>query len=55
MNFRIIGNTVDIQALTRFMRLLEASPFVENVTLVKSSLILIENKEVTEFTLDVKF
>jgi Tfp pilus assembly protein PilN len=55
VNFRMIGNTVDIQALTRFMRLLEASPFVENVQLVKSSLILVDGKEVTEFTLDASY
>jgi hypothetical protein len=47
----MIGNTVDIQALTRFMKLLEASPFLENVQLDKSSIVLIDGKEVTEFTL----
>jgi Tfp pilus assembly protein PilN len=51
VRLRIIGNTVDIQALTRFMKLLEASPFLENVQLDKSSIILIDGKEVTEFTL----
>lgn len=55
VNFRLIGNTVDIQALTRFMRLLEASPFVEDVQLIKSSLIIVEGKEVTEFTLDASY
>lgn len=53
--FRIIGNTVDIQALTRFIRLLEASPFIENVTLVKSAMILIDGKEITEFQLDATY
>ncbi|HUO53062.1 MAG TPA: PilN domain-containing protein, partial [Gemmatimonadaceae bacterium] len=51
VRLKIIGNTVDIQALTRFMKLLEASPFLENVQLDKSSIILIDGKEVTEFTL----
>jgi Tfp pilus assembly protein PilN len=51
VRLRIIGNTVDIQALTRFMKLLEASPFLENVQLDKSSIVLIDGKEVTEFTL----
>lgn len=55
VNLRIIGNTVDIQALTRFMRLLEASPFVENVQLIKSALIIVDGKEVTEFTLDASY
>jgi Tfp pilus assembly protein PilN len=53
--FRIVGNTVDLQALTRFMRVLEASPFIENVQLVKSALILVDGKEVTEFTLDAAY
>jgi Tfp pilus assembly protein PilN len=53
--FRIVGNTVDLQALTRFMRVLEASPFIENVQLVKSTLILVDGKEVTEFTLDAAY
>jgi Tfp pilus assembly protein PilN len=53
--FQIVGNTVDIQALTRFMRVLETSPFVQNVTINKSSVMLIDNREVTEFTLDVQY
>ncbi len=53
--FQMIGNTVDIQALTRFMRVLESSPFIQNVTIVKSNVMLIDNREVTEFTLDMQF
>jgi Tfp pilus assembly protein PilN len=55
VRFRIMGNTVDLQALTRFMKLLEASPFVSNVQLVKSSLIIVEGKEITEFQLDAAY
>lgn len=55
VTFQIVGNTVDIQALTRFMRVLESSPFVQNVTINKSSVMLIDNREVTEFTLDVQY
>ena len=55
LKFRIVGNTVDIQALTRFMRLLEGSPFIQNVQLAKSTLILAEGKEVTEFQLDAEY
>lgn len=51
----ITGQTVDIQALTRFMKLLEASPFIENVTLVKSSIVIADGKEVTEFQLDCSY
>ncbi|MGI9139498.1 MAG: PilN domain-containing protein [Gemmatimonadaceae bacterium] len=50
--FRIIGQTVDIQALTRFMRDLESSPFVQNVNLARSDLVTNDGKEVTEFQLD---
>ena len=55
VHLKIVGNTVDIQALTRFMKLLEASPFVENVQLEKSSIVLIDGKEVTEFTLTASY
>lgn len=55
LKFRIIGNTVDIQALTRFMKLLETSPFVQNVQLAKSELVMVDGKEVTEFQLDAEY
>ncbi|MDQ6717235.1 MAG: PilN domain-containing protein [Gemmatimonadota bacterium] len=54
VKFRIVGNTVDIQALTRFIRALESSPFVQNVQLTKSDLVVNEGKEVTEFTLEAE-
>jgi Tfp pilus assembly protein PilN len=55
VTLQIVGNTVDIQALTRFMRVLESSPFVQNVTINKSNVVLVDNREVTEFTLDVQY
>jgi Tfp pilus assembly protein PilN len=55
VQLRLVGLTVDIQALTRFMRVLESSPFIENVQLVKSTLILVDGKEVTEFQLDASY
>src|SRR5919202_3883507 len=55
VQFRIVGNTVDLQALARFMKLLEGSPFIENVQLAKSSVILVDGKEVTEFQLDASY
>jgi Tfp pilus assembly protein PilN len=51
IQFKIVGHTVDIQALTRFMKSLEASPFIQNVQLTRSDLVQAEGKEVTEFTL----
>ena len=55
MKFRITGNTVDIQALTRFMRELEQSAFIQNVQLSRSDLAVVEGKEVTTFTLDADY
>ncbi len=52
---RLVGQTVDIQALTRYMRILEASPFLEGVNLVRSDIVLVESREVTEFTLDMQY
>jgi Tfp pilus assembly protein PilN len=54
IKFRIVGHTVDIQALTRFMKSLEASPFIQNVQLARSDLVQAEGKEVTEFTLEAE-
>ena len=54
VSFKIVGHTVDIQALTRFMKSLEASPFIQNVQLKSSDLVQTEGKEVTEFTLEAE-
>ena len=55
MRFRLVGQTVDIQALTTFMRDLEASPFVQRVQLAKSEAVQVDGRDVTEFTLDGAF
>ncbi len=52
--FRIVGHTVDIQALTLFMKTLETSPFIQNVQLSRSDMVTSEGKEVTEFTLEAE-
>jgi len=54
VQFKIVGHTVDIQALTRFMKALEASPFIQNVQLTRSDLVQAEGKEVTEFSLEAQ-
>jgi Tfp pilus assembly protein PilN len=56
LSFRIVGQTIDIQALTRFITQLEASPFIENVVLVKSENVIVQpgNKDAIEFTLDMR-
>jgi Tfp pilus assembly protein PilN len=55
VQLQLIGNTVDIQALTRFMKSLEGSPFLKDVQLVKTATILVDGKEVTEFTLTATY
>lgn len=50
---RVVGNTVDIQALTRFMTQLESSPFLTQVQLAKSERANDNGKEVTQFQLDM--
>ncbi|MHB0949887.1 MAG: PilN domain-containing protein [Gemmatimonadaceae bacterium] len=55
VSIRLEGRTVDIQALTRFMRELEASPFLSNVTLDRSELTVEQNKDITAFTLQMKY
>jgi type IV pilus assembly protein PilN len=52
LTFRLIGQTVDIQALTRFMKDLEASPFIGDIQLIKSVTVIVDQREVTEFQLD---
>jgi Tfp pilus assembly protein PilN len=52
---RVVGNTVDIQALTRFMTQLEASPFLAQVQLAKSERAVDNGKEVTQFQLDMLY
>ena len=55
VRIRVVGNTVDIQALTRFMTQLESSPFLEQVQLVKSERAVDNGKEVTQFQLDMLY
>jgi Tfp pilus assembly protein PilN len=55
VHVRIVGNTVDIQALTRFMKQLESSPFLEDVQLAKSERANDNGKEVTQFQLDMTY
>ena len=55
ISIRLEGRTVDIQALTRFMRDLAASPFLTNVQIDKSELALDQGKEVTQFQLTLGY
>jgi Tfp pilus assembly protein PilN len=53
--FRVIGQTVDMQALTQFMKDLEASPFVKNVMLMKSEIVVVDTKDITQFSIEAEF
>ena len=55
ISIRFIGQTVDIQALTRFMRQLEASPYIANVALERSEMVIEGNKELTQFNLTATY
>jgi len=55
LTVRIIGVTVDLQALTIFMKQLEASEFLENVSIIGTQATQAEGKTVTEFTLDLAY
>ena len=55
VRMRLVGNTVDIQALTRFMTQLESSPFLAQVQLGKSERAMDNGKEVTQFQLDMLY
>lgn len=53
--FKLVGQTIDIQALTLFMRQLEASPFLASVTLARSEIAVVEGKDVTQFELTASY
>ncbi|HEX4681552.1 MAG TPA: PilN domain-containing protein [Gemmatimonadaceae bacterium] len=55
IQLRITGRTVDIEALTRFMKDLEASPFLGNVMLDRSEPAQDNGKEVTQFQLTLNY
>jgi Tfp pilus assembly protein PilN len=55
VQIRVTGRTVDIQALTRFMKDLEASPFLDNVALDKVETASDQGKEVTQFQLTIGY
>jgi Tfp pilus assembly protein PilN len=55
LGFRLVGQTVDIQALTMFMRQLESSHFVQKVALTKSEIVIVDGKDVTQFELSAEY
>lgn len=55
LTFRIVGQTVDIQALTMFMRQLESSPFIQSVALTRSEIVIVDSKDITQFELSASY
>lgn len=49
--FNVNGRTVDIQAYTRFLRQLEASPWITDVTPVSAQTVVENERPVTAFTI----
>lgn len=55
-SFTIRGRTAgEAQAVTRFMRNLEESPFVQGVTLVQSTMVNDQGRDLTTFTLTASY
>jgi type IV pilus assembly protein PilN len=55
VQFEVIGRTVDIQAYTRFLRQLEASPWITDVTPVSAQTVVEKERPVTAFTIRATF
>ena len=55
MQFRMEGRTMDLQAYTRFLRQLEASPWLQDVTPLEASTVVELERPVTKFTILATF
>lgn len=55
VTFQLNGRTVDIQAYTRFLRNLEASPWITDVTPVSAQTIVEQERAVTAFTIRARY
>jgi Tfp pilus assembly protein PilN len=55
MTFQLNGRTIDIQAYTRFLRQLEASPWIQNVTPVSAQTIVEKERPVTAFSIRAQY
>jgi type IV pilus assembly protein PilN len=53
--FQINGRTIDIQAYTRFLRQLEASPWIQDVTPVSAQTVVEKERPVTAFTIRASY
>ncbi len=55
LQFQIEGRTVDIQAYTRFLRQLEASPWITEVTPLNATTVVEEQRALTAFSIRATF
>jgi len=55
MQLQINGRTVDVQAFTRFLRQLEASPWISNVQPVSAQTVVQDERPVTAFSIRAAF
>ena len=55
VTFQINGRTIDIQAYTRFLRQLEASPWIMDVTPVSAMTVVEKERPVTAFTIRASY
>jgi Tfp pilus assembly protein PilN len=53
--FQINGRTIDIQAYTRFLRQLEASPWIVDVTPVSAQTVVEKERAITAFTIRASY
>jgi Tfp pilus assembly protein PilN len=53
--FQLNGRTVDIQAYTRYLRNLEASPWISGVTPVSAQTVVEHERAITAFTIRAEF
>jgi Tfp pilus assembly protein PilN len=55
LQFRMEGRTMDLQAYTRFLRQLEASPWLKDVTPMEAKTVIEKDRPVTSFTIQASF
>jgi Tfp pilus assembly protein PilN len=55
LTFQINGRTIDIQAYTRFLRQLEASPWITDVTPVSAQTVVEKERPVTAFVIRASY
>jgi Tfp pilus assembly protein PilN len=55
IQFEVNGRTVDIQAYTRFLRQLEASPWITDVTPVSAQTVVEKDRPVTAFSIKATY